>query len=1527
MNILKSRRGIGIFIPILFFLLLFVSLSGNLKSDTWQFFQHDAGHTGNTTDAPELPLEIKWATQLCEWMNGGQSPIVANDSYAVVGSFRDWDTKFPQSTQGLKVWCINLGNGTVAWQKPVFGGVVGAPQIAGDKVYVVSWDARSSEADPYASTLWALRLSNGTVAWEKHFEGWWATPPCISGETLVVPVLYKPFLQGDTGKLYAYNKDTGTFLWDFPVKERFICGDFYRERPNPPCAYDGKVYFQDVRNVYAVNLIDGTQAWSISSSHELDFGELFPPLTLADGKVFFCEHNVNITEQGRIMCVDAGSGNDVWQWLKLGEEYSTSRINSLSYANGTVYATLSWTQLKDKIITLNGTTGAITGQSPLVQNYARPVIITGDNNIIHTQSDACIFNPAMDEILFDFKYEHGITLLGGYMEPAVVNSLVLTDIRESNDYFCATAFGHDTAPPLAEITKPEGALFNPGKITISGFANDFNFDHWELEYNSMDTPGDWTLLNSGTDRRKYEGPFISFWDPTTMGDGNWRIRLRVFDKAGLVSVDDQLTINQDHTPPSSTITYPTNGLNLETLSLEVTGTASDNMELSKVQVWDSLSKAWHDAEGKEAWSYEWSTTNSCTDVTFKSRAIDWAGNVETPKPGVTVTLSPRVKVVAVYPETHAEASQVMQGGELHRWVRVEDSLRNPVSKARIYYSTESGTKSVIADTEGVADLNIDSLDLLASSARITEAVLVNVPITEVRYSTCSFTPEEPFPTIPVLVEPREADHVWAGGLAQSLKAGITAYVEGQAGGGTEVSVANNKDLTINQSFDVGLGVGVEVGPKMGVGIAEAGASVGASVMLLLRGDQDFNMGDALCDDLDDADCKKRRKAYASLMIASIARTASVLSNPTFNAIIGALSAVGYSDYLEKESAHVGVSVSAGGSLSTSLGLSSDSSAGANIGLSLIDASVNIAYLIGINLYPKDNRIGIQAIQEIETQLSMMSFSVAGQGWFSASDYFGLDAANNSFVFSEEMVFDTSGNPREFILSISDGEEIVIYTVDDMEAIQDLLSTGASNITALGSSFAEDPGGLQLGLQACSQELTNLFQMLLEIPVHYERRAVYKIKDFDYTLSLDFNIQVITVGGGLSVNYEEKRVYAAEVGVFEGGERRIISSYGYDSYVRGDTHSLGDLMEAILDGLWIYVTDAIGWITQSVSSLGSWTIDTLGSIGGIRGTTLSKDAPTSDSWASLSGEAHSLSKKTDLAILSYTPLENPCEGLYITGKSHEFQPGDLVPLLPLELEIGYGYDPLPPNAEPSQLGLYHWNNQEEKWNAVSGAVMDTNEHTATASITELGLYAVGADITTPTITLLPTASDGFTTSGAEIRALVFDKVSGVDTVELEIDNVEVSSTYNEETELLKYTPVPLLSQGNHEIKIIATDNAGNTGIFIRMITVDDEAPTALITQPINSSELEDQVSVMGTASDANLDYYLVQMKPKNGSALWWIGLPKKQSVQNGVLAQFDSSGLQDGEYFMILKVRDKAGNEAVSQISVTLQNHYHGLLLH
>jgi hypothetical protein len=106
------------------------------------------------------------------------------------------------------------------------------------------------------------------------------------------------------------------------------------------------------------------------------------------------------------------------------------------------------------------------------------------------------------------------------------------------------------------------------------------------------------------------------------------------------------TQSTDHTPPTSTITSPSAGATFTNSStVTITGTATDagGGVVAGVEVSTDGGSTWHPVTTMSAaattvnWSYTWSAAGS-GPVTIKSRATDDSGNIETPGPGVSVTV-------------------------------------------------------------------------------------------------------------------------------------------------------------------------------------------------------------------------------------------------------------------------------------------------------------------------------------------------------------------------------------------------------------------------------------------------------------------------------------------------------------------------------------------------------------------------------------------------------------------------------------------------------------------------------------------------------------------------------------------------------------------------------------------------------------------------------------------------------------------------------------------------------------------------
>jgi chitodextrinase len=95
----------------------------------------------------------------------------------------------------------------------------------------------------------------------------------------------------------------------------------------------------------------------------------------------------------------------------------------------------------------------------------------------------------------------------------------------------------------------------------------------------------------------------------------------------------------DAVAPTSAVTSPTSGTNLPVGSaVQIRGTATDvGGVVGAVEVSVDGGATWRPAAGRANWSYTWTPTESGF-VTIRSRAADDSGNLETPGPGIGVSV-------------------------------------------------------------------------------------------------------------------------------------------------------------------------------------------------------------------------------------------------------------------------------------------------------------------------------------------------------------------------------------------------------------------------------------------------------------------------------------------------------------------------------------------------------------------------------------------------------------------------------------------------------------------------------------------------------------------------------------------------------------------------------------------------------------------------------------------------------------------------------------------------------------------------
>lgn len=99
----------------------------------------------------------------------------------------------------------------------------------------------------------------------------------------------------------------------------------------------------------------------------------------------------------------------------------------------------------------------------------------------------------------------------------------------------------------------------------------------------------------------------------------------------------------DTTPPSSSVTWPSNGTTVAAGStITVTGIAADSGGgvVGAVEMSTDSGASWHPANGRESWTYSWQPT-TLGSFTLMSRATDDSGNIEHSSSGSSVvTINP-----------------------------------------------------------------------------------------------------------------------------------------------------------------------------------------------------------------------------------------------------------------------------------------------------------------------------------------------------------------------------------------------------------------------------------------------------------------------------------------------------------------------------------------------------------------------------------------------------------------------------------------------------------------------------------------------------------------------------------------------------------------------------------------------------------------------------------------------------------------------------------------------------------------------
>lgn len=178
--------------------------------------------------------------------------------------------------------------------------------------------------------------------------------------------------------------------------------------------------------------------------------------------------------------------------------------------------------------------------------------------------------------------------------------------------------------------------------------------------------------------------------------------------------------------------------------------------------------------------------------------------------------------------------------------------------------------------------------------------------------------------------------------------------------------------------------------------------------------------------------------------------------------------------------------------------------------------------------------------------------------------------------------------------------------------------------------------------------------------------------------------------------------------------------------------------------------------------------------------------------------------------------------------------------------------------------------------------------------------------------LPTARIDAPTCGSCLAGIVSIEVYVYDDNFVEANltvNGTILTSWSEAghyTYLLDTTTLP---DGTYTLKLEAHDQAENTAETECTIIVDNTPPTVGIAWPLNGSYVRGMVIVEVSAEDANFDE--MELEIDESVHVW--------NTEGSQTYIWETTEYDDGIYTIVLSARDKAGNEAETSVSVTVDN--------
>jgi hypothetical protein len=113
----------------------------------------------------------------------------------------------------------------------------------------------------------------------------------------------------------------------------------------------------------------------------------------------------------------------------------------------------------------------------------------------------------------------------------------------------------------------------------------------------------------------------------------------------------------------------------------------------------------------------------------------------------------------------------------------------------------------------------------------------------------------------------------------------------------------------------------------------------------------------------------------------------------------------------------------------------------------------------------------------------------------------------------------------------------------------------------------------------------------------------------------------------------------------------------------------------------------------------------------------------------------------------------------------------------------------------------------------------------------------------------------------------------------------------------------VADGSYRLRVVGTDDCGNTRTVTRDVIIDNTRPMAEITSPGTCTNVGGVVAISGNVSDAHMAGWTIQYT--GGDAHGWVTIASGNANASGVLANWNTAGLRPCAYTLRLIAGDAA----------------------